>query len=339
MWLKIRKPETGGGNRVFENKALLKLAGIAFGVLFGLGLIAAMAMGLFGSEKVANAIAVVEVKGEISGGQSGGSVFGSAYAGSETMMQKIRMAARDENIRALILHINSPGGSAPASEEVYMEVLRFKRETGKPVLAVMADVAASGGYFIAMGADEIFANPATMTGSIGVIMQFKNYAGLYEKYGVKMETIRSGKYKDIGNPGRPMRADERELLQTMVDQIYDRFVDAVVKGRNMPRERVLELAQGQIYTGMQAKELNLVDHLGNFYDAVDYLSERVSIKGQPQLVYYTKAPGLLERMLGGLARITVPVLGNAVQPTVPTELMLLEESLLAPGLNGMTIRY
>lgn len=316
----------------------LYLFGGAFGILFLVGLLGAVLSGSMGKES-GDVLAVIEVKGTIVGGESGSSLFGEVVAGSETMMRQIRQAADDSAVKGLLLHINSPGGSAPASEAVYNEILRFKKETGKPVMAVMSDVAASGGYFIALGADDIFANPATMTGSIGVIMQFKNYKKLYQNYGIEVETIKSGKYKDIGNPAREMTAEERELLQTMVDQIYGQFVQAVHDGRGMPEERVLELAQGQIYTGMQAKELGLVDHLGNFYDGVQYLAKKAGIEGEPALLYYRGRPSLIQRLLSSMMQAVLAGIGQSVEQGDSNELMLIEKSLQHPGIGNLQINY
>ncbi|AZR74338.1 hypothetical protein BBF96_13625 [Anoxybacter fermentans] len=321
-----------------KNHFFLYLFGGAFVILFLVGVLASLMAGNFGDGiKSKERIAVVEVKGFITGGESGSNIFGEKFAGSDTLMRYIRKAAADTSIKALLLHINSPGGSVSATEAVYREVLRFKEKTGKPVLAVMEDVAASGGYYIAVGADEIYANPATVTGSIGVIMQFRNYQELYDKYGIKIETIKSGKYKDIGNPARGLTKDERELLQTLVDQMYERFVKAVMEGRGMSKEEVLKLAQGQIYSGIQAQELNLVDHLGNFYDAVDYLAKKVGIKGEPVLVYYTK-PSPLERLFSGLAKAIISVLGESVNDAGPG-MMLIEKSLQMPGAGNLQLIY
>lgn len=316
----------------------LCLFGGSFGILFLIGLLGAVFSGNMG-EELGDVLAVIEVKGTIVGGESGGGLFGGVVAGAETMMQQIRQATDDSDVKGLLLHINSPGGSAAASEAVYNEILRFKKETGKPVLAAMSDVAASGGYFIALGADDIFANPATMTGSIGVIMQFKNYKDLYQKYGIEVETIKSGKYKDIGNPAREMTAEERELLQTMVDQIYGQFVQAVHDGRGLPMERVSELAQGQIYTGTQAKELNLVDHLGNFYDGAQYLAEKAGIEGEPVLLYYQERTSLIQRLLGSMMQAILAGIGQSVEQRSLNELMLIERSLQQPGIENLQINY
>ncbi|PKM82292.1 MAG: signal peptide peptidase SppA, partial [Firmicutes bacterium HGW-Firmicutes-13] len=173
-----------------------------------------------------------------------------------------------------------PGGSAAASQEINSEIKKL-REEGKVVVVSMADVAASGGYYIAAAADKILANPGTTTGSIGVIMQVTNLEELYEKIGMEIETIKSGEQKDIGNPARPMTEEERSILQSISNDIYDQFVDAVAEGRNLSRERVLELADGRIFTGRQAFELDLIDELGDLYDAVEKAAE---LAGLDQIV-------------------------------------------------------
>lgn len=314
------------------NSRLFKLFGSVFGILFIISLL----VGLLTSGQSKRKIAVVRIEGKIMAGQSGSSIFGDVVAGSETIMSQIREAAADKSIKGLILHINSPGGSSPASEAVYREVLRFREQTNKPVLAVLEDVAASGGYFIAAGANKIFANPATITGSIGVIMQFANYRELYNKYGVEMTTIKSGKYKDIGDSARELTKEEHQMLQLMVDQIYQRFVQAVMVGRDMTEEKVLELAQGQIYTGMQAKKLDLIDYLGNFYDAVDYFGEKVNIKGKPHLVSYTEI-SLIQKIFGGIKGKVY--LDQPLPPFHMTDLLFIESNQHEPGVENLKLIY
>ena len=323
------------------HKNIIKLFLITVLILFLVGLLIAVFMGgLGGGKSSGSKIAVIEVKGEITGGESGNTQRGQQVAGAETLLRQVRMAENDPSIKAVLLRIDSPGGSAPASEEVYMELKRLKERTGKPIVAVMEDMAASGGYFIAVAADTIFANPASMTGSIGVIMRFNNYHGLYTKYGIKVEVIKSGKYKDIGSSSREMTADERQLLQKMVNQIYGRFVAAVETGRDLPHERVLELAQGQLYTGMEAKRLKLVDRLGNFYDAVEYTAALVGLRSEPALEYYRTKPSFLEQLLSGFSGSNYSFFGklNNNQPFA-TDILLLEESLNSPGLRNIKLEY
>lgn len=243
------------------------------------------------------AIGVIYIEGVITSGRTQGGVFGGE-AGSGDLLDQIRRAREDVNIKAVLLRINSPGGSAAASQEIGDEIERLK-QAGKKVIVSMGDVAASGGYWIAAKADKIIANPATMTGSIGVIMETANLQKLYDKIGIRQETIKSGPYKDIGSSSRPMTVEERAILQGMVNDIYEQFVDVVAKGRKLNRDKVKKLADGRIFTGRQAKELGLVDKLGNYYDAVRITGEMAGIKGEPQIIEYG-AVNPWEKFLGGI---------------------------------------
>lgn len=312
----------------------VKLFGWIFGILFIVSLMFVLLTG--GQSR--RRIAIVDIEGQIVAGENGSSIFGNVVAGSETIMSQIRKAAADRSIKGLILQINSPGGSSPASEAIYREVLRFREQTGKPVLAVMGDVAASGGFYIAVGADEIYANPATITGSIGVIMQFANYEDLYQKYGVEMTTIKSGKYKDIGDSARDLTREEHEMLQLIVNQIYQRFVRAVMSGRKLSEERVLELAQGQIYTGIQAKKLGLIDYLGNFYDAVNYFSNKINVKGKPLLVYYTET-SLIKKIISSFSSKIFTGVEKPLTTSQWTDLLFIEKSQYEPGVKNIKLIY
>ncbi|MHB1125859.1 MAG: signal peptide peptidase SppA [Bacillota bacterium] len=229
-------------------------------------------------------IGVIFIEGTITGDTGGSSFFGTT-AGSQTIVSELKQAREDVGTKAVLIRINSPGGSAVASQEIGEEVQRL-REAGKPVVTSMGDLAASGGYWIAASTNRIVANPATMTGSIGVIMQIQNLEELYRKLGIGFNTIKSGPLKDIGSDSRALTQEERNILQSMVDDIYDQFVDVVAEGRGMPREKVIELADGRVYTGRQAIKLGLVDDLGDFQQAVDITAEIAGIKGEPELKYY-----------------------------------------------------
>ncbi len=229
------------------------------------------------------AIGVIHIEGAILGGRGGGGLLG--LPGADAILEQLRAAQRDSEIEAVILRINSPGGSAAASQEIHREVMRL-READVLVVASLGDVAASGGYWIASAADVIVANAATITGSIGVIMQVTNLEELYEKLGMDFETIKSGEHKDIGSSSREMTPGEREILQYMVDDIFEQFIEVVAEGRNMELAEVKELADGRVFTGRQAIELGLVDKEGNFYDAVDLVREMVGIEGEVRLKSY-----------------------------------------------------
>jgi protease-4 len=257
---------------VMENKrkviALLLLGFCLISVVLGIAIVAKGPLdrggiGVGGGDK----IAIINIEGAIVGGGSGFGMFGLA-SGADDIARQIRRAGEDPSVKAIMLRINSPGGSAAASQELHAEVCKA-RENGKIVVASMSDVATSGGYYVACASDKIVANPGTITGSIGVIFSQLQYSELLERYGIRANVIKSGKYKDIGSPLRNMTAEERQILQEMIDDIYIQFVRAVAEGRQMNESEVLELADGRILTGRQAKELGLVDELGNFQDAVD----------------------------------------------------------------------
>ncbi|OCL25814.1 Clp protease ClpP [Orenia metallireducens] len=247
--------------------------------------------------KTKDSLAVINISGAIVGGEGGGA-FGSMEATSDQIMAHINQAKDDESVKGILLRVNSPGGSSAASDAIYRELKKFK-DAGKPIVVSMGDAAASGGYYVSMAANKIYANPSTITGSIGVIMQFTNLEELYNKIGIDSITIKSRKYKDLGNPDRDMTAEEKEILQTMVEGVYQQFVNVVMEGRSMTEDRVKELADGRIYSGEQAKELGLVDELGTFYDAVDELAKIAGIEGEPNLIYYNKLSPI-ELLLGSL---------------------------------------
>lgn len=191
--------------------------------------------------------------------------------------------ARDDSIRAIILRIDSPGGGVGPSQEIYREVMRTRKT--KKVIASMGGVAASGGYYIAAAADKIVANPGTITGSIGVIMEYVRVDELLKKLGVSLEVLKSGEFKDIGSPNRKMTEREEELIQGLLSDIRGQFVRAVAEGRGLSVKKVDEIADGRIMSGARAKELGLVDRLGNFRDAVELAKKMAGIKGQVRLVY------------------------------------------------------
>lgn len=231
-------------------------------------------------------IAVVYVDGVIVGGRGQSSLLGD-YGGTDGIIRQLHAARDDESVKAVIIRINSPGGSAPASQEVGDEVRKL-RKAGKTVVASMGDIAASGGYWIAACSDKIYANSATLTGSIGVYIPYSNWEELYNKIGIHQEKIKSGPHKDILSPERPMTPEERALIQGMVDDLYNQFVAVVAEGRNMDETKVRQLADGRIYTGRQAQELGLVDEMGNMYDAIDGTAKMAGIAGKPDIVEYGK---------------------------------------------------
>ena len=193
---------------------------------------------------------------------------------------------KDKGIKAIILRIDSPGGGVGPSQEIYREVRRTRQK--KKVIVSMGSVAASGGYYIASAADKIVANPGTLTGSIGVIMEFVQVEELLKKIGVGLEVLKSGEFKDIGSPHRKLTEREKKLLQDLITDIQSQFVTAVAEGRKLPVEKVQKIADGRILSGAQAKKLGLIDMLGNFQDAVELAKRMTGIKGEPTLIYPRK---------------------------------------------------
>lgn len=218
-----------------------------------------------GKEKVA----VVYLSGEIVSDDLPSSPlsFSDGIISSKKIVALLKHIEDDNDIKSVVLNVNSPGGGVVASDDIYQQVVKLKQK--KPVVVHFGDVSASGGYYISAGASEIIANPATITGSIGVIAQFPQYSGLMEKIGVEMRTFKSGEFKDIGSPERPVTDTERVIIQGMITDSYDQFVQSIVEGRKMDESRVRQLADGRIYTGKQAKENGLVDDLGGLDKAID----------------------------------------------------------------------
>lgn len=200
------------------------------------------------------------------------------------VLKHLNRYREDPSIQAILVRIESPGGAVAPSQEIYREIRRIREETPKKVVASMGSVAASGGYYIASAADKVVANPGTITGSIGVIMELADLSPLLEKVGVRSQVIKSGPFKDTGSVFRPMTPEDRKVLQELIDNVYQQFIEAVAEGRGMDVETVRRLADGRVYSGAQALELGLVDALGNFEDAVRLAAELAGIPGRPRLV-------------------------------------------------------
>jgi len=230
-----------------------------------------------------NQIAIVEIQGMITG--------------SRVTVRQLRDFQHNPKVKGIILRIDSPGGGVGPSQEIYNAVTRIREEGRKKIFASLGSVAASGGYYIASAADTIFANPGTLTGSIGVIMAFSNIQDLIEKIGIRPEVIKSGAFKDVGSPVRPISSEERKLLQNLVDDVHQQFVEDVAKGRNLPIQDVQRLADGRVYTGRQAYELKMVDHLGGLQDAIDLLATQAGIEGTPQIVQEEEKMPFLDWLL------------------------------------------
>jgi len=202
---------------------------------------------------------------------------------SRGTIQSLKRFGDSERIKGVVVRINSPGGGVVPTQEIYEEIGKLKKK--KPVFASLGGMATSGGYYIASACHQIVANPGTLTGSIGVIIQLANVEGLMQKLGLEGYNVKSGPYKDIGSSLRPLSPEGRAILQSVVDSVHGQFVRAVASGRSMEVSKVRELADGRIYSGEQAKELGLVDSLGNMDDAIDLVSKRAGIEGVPQVIY------------------------------------------------------
>jgi protease-4 len=215
---------------------------------------------------------------------------------SKKVLKQLEQFDDEADVKAVVLRLNSPGGAVAPSQEIYQAVKRYK----KPLVVSMGSLAASGAFYVACGAKKVFANPGTITGSIGVIMEFINLQKLYEWAKVKRYVIKTGKFKDSGSEYREMRPDEEALLQGMVDDVLTQFRQAVSEGRKIPLEKVVEIADGRIFSGSQAKAAKLVDELGTLQDAIDDVAKQAGIKGHPSIVYPEKnRTKWLEMLLDG----------------------------------------
>ena len=241
-------------------------------------------------------IAVVEIRGLITQSQG--------------IIEELHQFNDDEGVKAIILRIDSPGGGVGPSQEIYREVLKIKSNKKKKVITSMGSVAASGGYYIASASDLIVANPGTITGSIGVLMEFTNIEELFRKIGIKGVVLKSGEHKDIGSPFREMTPEEKRLIQSVIDNVHQQFIQAVADGRKIDRLKVAQVADGRILTGEQAKQLGLVDQLGNLQDAIDTAAKMVGIEGKPLVLYPKKKFSLLELLVEGITEAILKTLSE-----------------------------
>jgi protease IV len=235
-------------------------------------------------------IVVLDVNGVIQDTNDAESLFQAAGYNHQGFMKRLDFIKEDNSVKGIILKVNSPGGGVVESAEIHNKLLEIQKETKKPVYVSMGSMAASGGYYISAGAKKIFASEETMTGSLGVIMQGINYEGLAEKYGVDFVTIKSGQYKDIMSPTRQMTEEERQILQKMIDNSYEGFVKVIAEGRKMTTDQVKKIADGRIYDGRQAKELNLIDGFGYLEDVIEQMMEQEKLK-DAKVVRYTEQIG------------------------------------------------
>ncbi|MDY6830989.1 MAG: signal peptide peptidase SppA [Thermodesulfobacteriota bacterium] len=241
-------------------------------IVFGSATVISVVAGLYSGKPAFESgekVGIVEVKGVI--------------LSSEQVIEDLKMFREDDAIRAVVVRIDSPGGAVGPAQEIYREI--HKTAETKNVVASMGSVAASGGYYVASATEKIFANPGTLTGSIGVIMSYTNFQELMDKLGLLPVVIKSGQYKDIGSPVRHLEEKEKQILQEFADDIHRQFIDDVAAGRNMEAGAVAKLADGRIYTGRKALELGLVDELGNLEDAAETAGRMAGIKGDIVQVY------------------------------------------------------
>ena len=234
----------------------------------------------------------------------------------KTVVGNLKRYGDDDSIKAIIIHVNTPGGGAAASQEIYQAVKRIREQKKKRIVASIETVGASGGYYVASACDKIYANPASIVGSIGVIAEWYNYGDLIKWAKMKEITIKTGEFKDTGTPTRDLTPAERAYLQALIDDMYVQFINAVAEGRKMKPEQVRALADGRVWTGSQAMPLKLVDQLTDFQGAVDDTAKAVGISGEPTLVRPTK-----ER------RTLLDVLFGDVSDLIPTKAKLLEQNV------------
>ncbi len=259
-------------------------------------------------------ILLMDITGIITSEEAGSALGGRREPGLVSRVrEQLDRARLDKNIKALLIRINSPGGGVTASDTLYHEIRKFREETGVKVVAHFLDTGASGAYYTALAADRITAQPTTVTGSIGVIMLRVDATGLLQKIGVQALQIASGAEKGMGSPFRPVTGEERKILQGMIDSMYGRFVDVVAEGRNLPPERVRQLADGRIYTSKEAKDAGLIDQIGYIEDAFS-LAKKLARLDQATIVTYLR-PGEYRPNVYSLNLVNID-LGDAVGPGI-----------------------
>ena len=260
--------------------------------------------------------------GGLSRGEGGPVLFGPRVAIVELegvilevddIVRELKNYRENPTVRAVVLRINSPGGVVAPTQELHDAVVRL-REAGKPVVASLGSVAASGGYYVAVACDQIYANPGTLTGSIGVIIQLANLEQLLKKVGIDYVVVKAGQFKDVGNVARPMTPDERRVMQALLDDVHGQFIEAVAAGRKLSRDEVLRFADGRVFSGTQAKNLGMIDVLGGLEDAVLGAAKLAGIPTPPSVIRQRRPfsiMDLLRNQFGGTAA------GALLQPTLP----------------------
>nr|WGD88230.1 signal peptide peptidase SppA [Bacillus subtilis] len=286
---------------------------IALGI-FGVSIIVSISMSFFESVKgaqmdltsltdesqektlengsLSSKIAVLEVSGTIQDNGDSSSLLGADGYNHRTFLKNLERAKDDKTVKGIVLKVNSPGGGVYESAEIHKKLEEIKKETKKPIYVSMGSMARSGGYYISTAADKIFATPETLTGSLGVIMESVNYSKLADKLGISFETIKSGAHKDIMSPSREMTKEEKNIMQSMVDNSYEGFVDVISKGRGMPKAEVKKIADGRVYDGRQANKLNLVDELGFYDDTITAMKKDHKDLKNASVISYEESFGL-----------------------------------------------
>lgn len=255
---------------------------IILGIIITLFFLILILRSMNGGTSIGQKVAVIDITGIITK--------------SDATIKLIHTYRDDPSIKAIVIRIDTPGGSVAPVQEIYSELQKIE----KPIVASMGGTAASGGYYVACAADTIMANPGTLTGSIGVIMQFTRMKGLYDKIGLEHQVIKSGQFKDTGSPFRTLTEEEQAVLQATVDNVYNQFVDTIFEARQslLSRSEIAGLADGRIFSGQQAMDLKLLDRIGNLPEAIELAGELAHIDGKPKVVRKEKKTSLLEQLLG-----------------------------------------
>ena len=255
---------------------------IVLGIIIALFFLVLILRSMNGGTPIGQKVAVLDITGIITQ--------------SDATIKLLHTYRDDPSIKAIVIRIDTPGGSVAPVQEIYSELQKIE----KPIVASMGGTAASGGYYVACAADTIMANPGTLTGSIGVIMQFTRMKGLYDKIGLEHQVIKSGEFKDTGSPFRSLTEEEQTVLQATVDNVYNQFVDTIFEARqsHLNRSEIADLADGRIFSGQQALDLKLLDRLGNLPEAIELAGELANIDGKPKVVRKEKKTSLLEQLLG-----------------------------------------
>jgi protease IV len=241
----------------------------------------------------------------------------------DEVVRELKSHRENPGVRAVVLRINSPGGVVAPTQELHDAVLRL-RQAGKPVVASLGAVAASGGYYVAVACDQVYANPGTLTGSIGVIMQLANFEQLMKKVGVDYVVVKAGQFKDLGNVSRPMNADERRVMQALLDDVHGQFIGAVAAGRKLPREEVQRFADGRIFSGTQAKELKMVDALGGLEEAVEAAAKLANLPMPPAVIQPRRKFSIMDLLRNQFSGTAARALLTPTLPAFKTPLYLMD---------------